>query len=187
MRILVMGAGVIGVTTAYFLARDGHKVTIIDRQSEAAAEGSYANGGQLSYDFASPMATPDLLPKLPGILAGRDIGFQIQPSLAPSFLSWSLSFLKNALPGSSRENAEALTALAVASRDALYGIAQETGIDYHFRQAGKLVVYDSESAFEKIRSSAEDQGNHHRLTLTREQCLELEPSLRQRAIDIAGG
>jgi D-amino-acid dehydrogenase len=67
MRICVLGASVIGVTTAYFLAKDGHEVTIVDRNGLPGQEASYANGGQLSYSYIAPLASPSVLPSLPKI------------------------------------------------------------------------------------------------------------------------
>ena len=76
MKIAIIGAGVVGVTTAYMLAKLGHEVTVFDREPRAAMESSFANGGQLSYGFASPMGAPSLLRKIPAILVGADPAFR---------------------------------------------------------------------------------------------------------------
>jgi D-amino-acid dehydrogenase len=91
MHVLVLGAGVIGVTTAYYLSRIGCDVTIVERNSCVAGETSYANGGQLSYSFTDSLAKPDFLLQLPGLLLGRDPGSVLR--LNPALAAWGMRFL----------------------------------------------------------------------------------------------
>ena len=86
MKIAIIGAGVVGVTTAYMLAKTGHEVSVFDREPRAAMESSFANGGQLSYGFASPMGTPGLLAKMPGILLGSDPAFRMPSVISLDFI-----------------------------------------------------------------------------------------------------
>ncbi len=79
MHVIVLGAGVIGVTTAYYLSNQGHSVTVVDRASEVASGASGGNGGQLSYSFTEAMASPALLAKLPKVIAGRTLLFVYAP------------------------------------------------------------------------------------------------------------
>ena len=145
MEILVIGAGVVGVTTAYMLSKAGYQVTVIERNQEAASEASHANGGQLSYDFAAPMGNPALLRKLPSILAGKDIGFRMAPGFDRHYVAWSARFLKNCAPHRAKENAAKLSSLAKASGEALHFLMAETQIEFKYRKAGKLVVYETEN------------------------------------------
>lgn len=91
MHVVVIGAGVIGVTTAYYLSELGCQVTVVDRHAEVADGASFGNAGQLSYSFTDAMATPAFLAKIPGILLGRDSGIRVRPH--PALLPWGLRFL----------------------------------------------------------------------------------------------
>ena len=95
MKVAVIGAGVVGVTTAYYLNELGVEVTVFDAASGPATLTSHSNAGQLSYSFTDSLADPALIPKLPGILLGRDAGLRINPSIHPEFLAWGLRFLSN--------------------------------------------------------------------------------------------
>ena len=87
MHIIVIGAGVVGISTAYYLVRAGHRVSLIERHPEPAREASFANGGQLSYRYVAPLAAPDVPAKLPGWLlaARRKSGLSAQTTLRPSY------------------------------------------------------------------------------------------------------
>src|SRR5688572_27212456 len=93
MRILILGAGVAGLTTAWFLRRDGHDVAIVDRNPGVALETSYANGGQLSYSYVAPLASPGVLPKLPPWLLRRDSPLRFRPLLDPHQWRWCAEFI----------------------------------------------------------------------------------------------
>ena len=81
MRVVVLGAGVVGLTTAYYLIRDGHRVTVVDRNDGVALETSFANGAQLSYSYVAPLAGPGVLPKIPPWLLRRDSPLRFYPAL----------------------------------------------------------------------------------------------------------
>ena len=83
MKVIVLGAGVVGTTTAWYLARDGHQVTLIDRNPGAALEASYANGGQLSYSYVAPLADPSVWPKLVPWLLSPTSPIRFRPQLDP--------------------------------------------------------------------------------------------------------
>ena len=88
MQVAVVGGGIVGTLTAYYLLNQGCEVTVFDRGSEPASATSRANGGQLSFSFCDAMADPNLLPKLPGIMLGSDPAFQIKPYIQPAFIRW---------------------------------------------------------------------------------------------------
>src|ERR1700683_3446457 len=90
--VVVLGAGVVGVCTAYALARRGLSVTLIDREDGPARRASFANGAQLSYAYADTLASPALIRRLPALMLGCDPLFRLKISLDPAFLGWSVAF-----------------------------------------------------------------------------------------------
>ena len=93
MKVAVLGAGVIGITTAYYLHKAGHDVTVIERNIEAGMETSYANGGQLSYSYVAPLAGPGVVPKIPPWLLRRDSPLRFYPKFDIDQWRWCLAFL----------------------------------------------------------------------------------------------
>src|SRR5258708_38157581 len=93
MRIAILGAGVAGLTSAYYLARDGHQVTVLEKSSGVALHTSYANGAQLSYSCVAPLAGPGVLPKIPPWLLRRDSPLRFYPALDPKQWRWLLEFV----------------------------------------------------------------------------------------------
>ena len=99
MRIVVLGAGVIGVTSAWYLARAGHEVTVVDRQPAAALETSFANAGEISPGYSSPWAAPGVPLKVLKWLGQEDAPMLLRPSAVPRVWRWGLGFLRAARPG----------------------------------------------------------------------------------------
>ena len=95
MKVIVLGSGVIGVTTAYFLARDGHQVTVLERNNSSALACSYANGGQLSYSHVEPWASKSSLYSIIKAKFSLSSFFAISNIFDAEFLKWSLEFIKN--------------------------------------------------------------------------------------------
>lgn len=158
MKVLVLGAGVIGVTTAYVLARRGCEVVIADREATAARGTSYANGGQLSYDYRTPIANPSVLLQLPKILAGLDPAFRIHPSTHIDFYRWGLQFLWQCRPQASRRSAEVMQSLGQMARTKLRSIVAETGLHFDYKQdAGKLYLYSSEPQWQRAAPDKNSQ------------------------------
>jgi len=188
MKIAVIGAGVVGVTTAYKLAKQGHEVSVFDREPGAAMESSFANGGQLSYGFASPMGSPSLIGKIPSILVGADPAFRLPSVFTAEFLSWSLKFLHRCLPSASREDAAQLARLAAASGNVFHEILDDVTLSFGHRKASKLVLLNTPSAVEKARKSqASGSALVAKKVLSWAECLETEPALQQYTGQCAGG
>lgn len=166
MRIAVLGAGVIGVTTAYELARDGHDVTVVERLPEAAGETSFGNAGLFSPGHAYTWASP----KAPGILLkslykeGQALRFK--PSLDPQLWSWSIKFLQNCTAERTRINTKRKVRLCLYSQQQLQRVAAETGVDFHSRKGGLLYLYR--------KPESVDRGTANTRILT-EEGLELKP------------
>ena len=184
MKIAIIGAGVVGVTTAYMLAKSGHEVSVFDREPRAAMESSFANGGQLSYGFASPMGTPSLLGKVPGILLGSDPAFRIPSSLSLDFIRWSMEFLGHCRSKQSGQDAQALAALARQSGAVFEQILADVSFDFGHRQSNKLILLKREKDLRETESSASAQD---REILTWQDCLGREPALSDYRGKVAGG
>src|SRR5258705_2778763 len=116
MKVCVMGAGVAGMTSAYFLWRAGHDVTIVERNAGVGLETSYANGGQLSYSYVAPLAGPGVLPKIPPWLLRRDSPLRFYPKLDPQQWRWLLEFVLACNAKQSDRTTRRLLALSFYSR-----------------------------------------------------------------------
>lgn len=160
MRVAVLGAGVVGVTTAYFLAERGHSVTVIDRANEVASAASAANGGQLSYSFTDSLANPSLLKKLPKILLGHDPAFRIRPRVDTHLTSWGIAFLRQCTTRRSRENTVAALDIAMRSDRLLSEIIRKVPIEFSHRNAGKLVLINSQAELKLARRSSALKQEH---------------------------
>ena len=114
MRVCVIGAGVVGVTSAYFLARQGHDVVLVDSQARPAEVSSYANGGQLSYSYVAPLAGPGVLPSVPGWLLREDSPLRFRPRLDPHQWRWCLQFALACRASVAKASTAELVLLALA-------------------------------------------------------------------------
>lgn len=184
MKIAIIGAGVVGVTTAYMLAKAGHEVSVFDREPRAAMESSFANGGQLSYGFASPMGAPSLLGKIPGILLGSDPAFRMPSSLSLDFIRWSLQFLGHCHSKQSQRDASDLAVLARQSGAVFEQILSDVSFDFGHRRSNKLILLKREKDLRKTESSMSLLG---REILSWQDCLAREPALGGYRGEVAGG
>jgi D-amino-acid dehydrogenase len=189
MRIAVIGAGVAGATSAYYLAREGHEVVVLDSQHQAGFGTSFANGGQLSYSYVEPMASPALLPKLPKIIMGLDPAYVMTRLFDLQLLFWGTKFLGNCTAARFAANSEKLFDLAVRSKAALHGILQACALDFDYSRTGKLVLYPDEAGLDKAAASIglKERYGIRQERLTRAQCLAREPALADFHGDFAGG
>lgn len=144
---IVVGAGVVGVATAWALARRGVAVTIIERASGPGQGASFANGAQLSYIYTDALANPALLRRIPALVLGLDPGLSLSPRLDPGMIGWLLAFLRNATTNAFLANTAAGLALGLESRLALHDLLARHPIDFGHRMAGKIVVYRDQTAF----------------------------------------
>jgi D-amino-acid dehydrogenase len=189
MRIIVVGAGIVGLATAYFLARDGHAVTVVDRETEVGRGASFANGGQLSYSYVAPMAAPAVLRSLPGYLLRANSPVRFQPSADPAQWTWLLRFLRACNAGAGAITTAKLLALSFHSRDMLHDMVAETGVPFHHRRNGKLVVQSSRpsqiEAERQMRLQATMGCEQEALSV--DECLALEPGLAAIRGRLVGG
>ena len=187
MHVCVLGAGVIGLTTASALTEAGCDVTLVDRNPEPGMDASHGNGAQLSWSYVAPLASPDTLRHLPALLLDRSGPLRIRPGLDPAFFRWGLSFLAACRSSVVRETTEAQLALAALSRIELDRIG--AGLEFGRRRAGKLVLQRTPHGMDAARAQAAMQ---HALgveqhVLDGPACLALEPALRLTPKAIAGG
>lgn len=154
MRVAVLGAGVIGVTSAYYLSQAGHDVTVVDQADSIASGASAQNGGQLSYSYTDALASPSLLKKLPGIILGRDPALRVNPPLDMHWLRWSLGFLRQCTPGAHRDNTASVQQLALKSQALMDDLIAHTGINFDHCTAGKLVLLDSQKGYREAEKSS---------------------------------
>src|SRR5262245_29821327 len=188
MKVIVLGAGVIGTTTAYYLNRLGCEVTVLDRQAAPAAETSFANGGQISVSHAEPWANPGAPLKVLKWLAKEDapLLFRLKPSLRQWI--WGLSFLRECTPGRTRRNIEQIVNLGTFSRDRLQELREATGIKYDCRERGILHFYTDRREFDAALAPAEQMRRLgcDRTVITPEEAVRLEPALAHARRKIVG-
>lgn len=188
MHVAVLGAGVVGVTTAYYLSRSGHDVTVVDRASQVAAGASYANGGQLSYSFTDAFANPAFLTKIPRFLLDADAAVRISRSFDLSLLKWSGAFLRQCTTHRAQQNSLAALQLALRSSALLDELLHTVPIEFAFRRAGKLVLMREHKSLLKAYKNCRTKRQHGCQTdvLTMAQAVELEPSLTHMPESYAG-
>jgi D-amino-acid dehydrogenase len=189
MRIIVLGGGVVGVTSAWYLARDGHEVIVIDRQPGAALETSFANGGQISASYAEPWANPGAPLKILKWLAHDDAPLLFRPRLDLRQWRWGIQFLLECLPSRTRRNTIACLNLALYSRDCLKALRAETGIQYDQLERGILQFYTEPDEFERGVEAAGLMREYgcDRDVKSPDECVAIEPALAQCRDRLAGG
>jgi len=148
MRVIVLGSGVVGVTTAYYLAKSGHEVTVIDRQSGPALETSFANAGQISPGYASPWAAPGIPFKAFKWLFQRHAPLAIQPDGTLFQLEWMWEMYRNCDAARYAVNKERMVRLSEYSRDCMRALRQDSGIEYEGRQSGTLQLFRTQAQFD---------------------------------------
>lgn len=179
MRVAVLGAGVVGVASAWYLAQSGHQVTLVDRQPGAGMETSFANGGQISVGHAEPWARPAVLPKILKWLGREDAPLLFRPRADVAQWMWGLRFALECMPGRFERNARRLAGLAAYSRESLIALRAQTGIRYDHLSKGILHFCTEQADLEAMAAHGE--------TRTAAQCLEIEPALRDSRVPILGG
>lgn len=150
MKVLVLGAGVIGTTTAYYLARAGHEVTVVDRQPGPALETSYANAGQVSPGYAAPWAAPGVPLKALRWMFQKHAPLAIGLDGSLAQLRWMWQMLRNCSPERYAVNKERMVRLAEYSRDCLAQLRADTGLHYEGREGGTLQVFRTQAQLDGV-------------------------------------
>jgi D-amino-acid dehydrogenase len=188
MRVAVLGAGVVGVTSAWYLAEDGHDVTVIDRQPGAALETSFANGGQISVSQTEPWANPGAPAKILKWLGDESAPLLFRPLLSARQWKWGLQFLYECLPGRTRDNTLQILKLAVYSGAQLKLLRQRSGVRYDHLERGILQIYFDAREFEaaKARTELIRRSGFDLQVKSAEDCFEIEPALARSKVRLAG-
>ncbi|NWO07876.1 MAG: D-amino acid dehydrogenase [Alteromonadaceae bacterium] len=179
MRILVMGAGVVGITTAWYLQKQGHEVTVVDRQNRSALETSYANGGQISVSHAEPWANPSAPLKILKWLFKPDAPLLYRPKADLYQWRWGLSFLTQCTSAKAAYNIRQMVNLGTYSREQLQALRAETGVEYDHLEKGILHFYTNEAEFEGAQEPARimRELGCDRQVIDAARAVELEPAL----------
>jgi len=189
MKILILGSGVIGVTSAWYLARAGHEVTLVDRQPQPAMETSFANGGQVSWGAANPWAAPGTPGKAFGWLFRRHAPLVLRPSLDPAMWRWLVQMLRNCTETRYLANKERQLRLARYSHACLADLRNETGLHYDQSTRGLLVLYRKTADLDAATREAQllDRLGIAYRFLDRAACVAHEPALRDSQGKLVGG
>lgn len=189
MHVVVMGAGVIGTTAAWYLLQNGHQVTVIDRQHASAQETSFANGGQISACHATPWANADTPGHILKWLGREEAPLLVRMRFDPQLFAWGLRFLRNCTDARARINLEKALRVAIYSRDCLRDLRNELGLDYDHSERGILHICRDEREMASVAAATDQmqQFGLNRRTVTADECYEIEPALRQSTAPIVGG
>jgi D-amino-acid dehydrogenase len=188
MKVAILGAGVAGVACAYYFWRDGHEVTVLERNDGVALETSFANGGQLSYSYVAPLASPSVIPKIPPWLLRRDSPLRFRPEMDIDQWRWILEFLAACNNETAELTTERLLRLAFYSRDLMHELVRTHAMDFDYVQNGKLVVHTDPKSFESAKRLMEYQrtlGAEQR-SLDPREVVDLEPALEHLAKRMCG-
>ena len=188
MKVVVLGAGVVGVAAAYYLGQDGHEVTVIERNRQPASETSYGNAGLVSPGDSYAWASPASLAVFLKSLFRSDLGIKVRPSLDPHFLLWTLAFLRQCTPGRAHINTLRKLRIALYSRQCINELQGRTGVAYDQRQRGILYFYRSQQSLDAGAGHMRLLADHglKMEVVNRDRMVELDPGLAAAKSGIAG-
>lgn len=188
MHVCVLGAGVVGLATAYALTQAGHQVTVIDRATPGAGT-SGGNGAQLSYSYVQPLADPSIWRQLPKLLLAPDSPLKLRLQADPQQWAWGLRFMQACKASTSLQTTTQLLALATTSRAAFDQMMQAEQLDCDFAASGKLVIYSDAQAFGAAQKQLVLQQalGSVQTAQTAMECVAIEPALQHYQAHIQGG
>ena len=188
MKAIVLGAGVTGITSAWFLKKEGFDVTVVDRQPAAGMETSFANGGQISVSHAEPWANPGAPKKVLKWLMREDAPLLFRLRADARQWRWGMQFLRECTPEKTRHNIIQMVNLGTFSRDTLQELRTETGIEYNCLTKGILHFYTNQQEFDDALEPAEIMREFgcDRKVITSDEAVRLEPALASVKDKIAG-
>jgi len=189
MKIIVLGAGIIGISTAWQLLERGHEVTVVDRQPDAALETSFANAAQISVSYCEPWANRDAPAKLVKWMFRNDAPLLFRPQLDWQQWRWGLQFLSQCNDTAFERNVQQIVALGAYSHVALKEVVRQTGIEYNRLECGIAHYYTDEKSFASAGSAAALMRKFgvDRKVVSRDELLKIEPAFKAFAHRIVGG
>ncbi len=189
MKVVVLGSGVVGTTTAYYLARAGHEVTVVDRHPGPALETSFANAGEISPGYASPWAAPGIPQKAIRWLLMRHAPLIVRPAIDAEMLGWLVAMLGNCTSRRYALNKDRMVRLAEYSRDQLIELRAATGIQYDQRMQGTLQLFREQKQLDGVGKDIKvlKAGGVPFEVLDRVGCIAAEPGLAGADDDFVGG
>ena len=188
MKITVLGGGVIGLCSAYYLVKKGHTVTVVDSAQGVGLGSSYGNGGQLSYGLTDPLGKPNLLKKLPSIFFNADPALMFKHPLNLRTMVWGFKFLRECSASKHEKNTLDLLGLALQSKKLLDGLRQDIGDDFSYVKSSKIVLYeDAQSLAKEVSFLPKKLKNgSDNLHLSLSEAINLEPAIENFKLDIKG-
>lgn len=189
MDIVVIGAGIVGLASAWLLRQDGHRVTVLDRRGEVGHGASHANGGQLSYRYVAPLADPDVLAKIPAWMLRADAPVRFRPRFDPLQWRWLLDFLKACNGHDKLRSVASLLPLSLHSQSLIHELVERHGLAFDHVRNGKLIVHRDANTFASAHRllAASPELADEQQALDSDACLALEPALASLRGQIAGG
>lgn len=189
MNVVVLGAGVVGVTSAWYLRQAGHEVTVLDRQAGAGLETSFANGGQISVSHAEPWANPSAPLQVFKWMFKEDAPLLFRPRLDWQQIRWGFNFFRECTAARTRANTEQLVHLGLYSRECLRELRAATHLQYDHLEKGILHYFTDAAEFERALSAAQAMREHGlELELkSADECVQIEPALKHIRSRLAGG
>ncbi len=189
MKVLVLGAGIIGTSTAWHLLERGHDVTVVDRQPDAALETSFGNAAQISVSYCEPWANRDAPAKLLKWMFRNDAPLLFRPQPDWQQWRWGLQFLAQCNDAAFERNVQQLVALGAYSHAALKDVVRATGIQYHRLERGIAHYFTDEKSFDAAAGAARLMQKYgvQRRVVSRDELLAIEPAFRSFAHRIVGG
>lgn len=189
MKVLILGAGVVGVSSAWYLAKAGHQVSVVDRQPAAGLETSFANGGQISVSHAEPWSNPHAPLRALCWLGREDAPLLFRLRWDTALFDWSLRFLRECTPARTRANVRDIVALALYSREQLKSLRAETAIEYEQLERGILHLYTEDREFAAANEASKilrEFGCDRRM-VDADECVAIEPALQAARHLLVGG
>jgi len=189
MKITIIGAGLLGVTSAYFLAKEGHEVEVLDRQDGPALETSFANGGMLTPSMADPWNSPGILLTMIKSIGRNDSGFLLRLKAIPSLIGWGIKFLLNSSEEKFLSNMHISATLSCYSLNILKDLRNELNLDYDGLQTGSLKIFREKASMDDYAKLATHLSQHNMRyqILNPDELVEIEPSLEPIKNELCGG
>ena len=177
MRVTVIGAGVVGVATAYYLALDGHDVTVIDERPAAGSGTSFANGGQLSYSFSDALGSPEFVRSLPRLMLHRDTGARV--ALSPGLIRWGIRLLMHSSRRRADESSLRTYREALRSAELMQALREDTKIEFDFRASGKMILISGNEAIRRAKRTIKLKSEFgcDNVVLSGREAVDVEPAL----------